>query len=93
MKWEDGKPVTCEDFKYGASRVFATDVITGGPNYILTYLDIPTDARPACRPTTARTRATARTLFDKAVTCDGNTITYNFKKPWPDFPLAIAACT
>ena len=29
--------------------------------------------------------------FDKAVTCDGNTITYRFKKPWPDFPLAIAA--
>ena len=45
VKWEDGKPVTCEDFKYGASRVFATDVITGGPNYLLTYLDIPTDAK------------------------------------------------
>ena len=29
--------------------------------------------------------------FDKAVTCDGNTITYRFKKPWPDFPLAIAS--
>ena len=25
------------------------------------------------------------------MTCDGNTITYRFKKPWPDFPLAIAA--
>ena len=25
------------------------------------------------------------------MTCDGNTITYNFNKPWPDFPLAIAA--
>ena len=42
MKWEDGKDITCEDFKYGASRVFATDVITGGPNYLLSYLDIPT---------------------------------------------------
>src|SRR4051794_8814856 len=41
VKWEDGKPITCEDFKYGASRVFATDIITGGPNYLLTYLDIP----------------------------------------------------
>src|SRR4029078_2665203 len=29
--------------------------------------------------------------FDKAVTCDGNTITYGFKKPWPDFPLAVAS--
>ena len=24
--------------------MFATDVITGGPNYLLSYLDIPTDA-------------------------------------------------
>src|SRR5690349_14209140 len=37
VKWEDGQPITCEDFKYGASRAFATDVITGGPNYILSY--------------------------------------------------------
>ena len=35
VKWQDGKPITCEDFKYGVSRTFATDVITGGPNYIL----------------------------------------------------------
>ena len=45
IKWQDGKPITCEDFKYGASRAFATDVITGGPTYLLTYLDIPTDAK------------------------------------------------
>ena len=25
------------------------------------------------------------------MTCDGATITYRFKKPWPDFPYAIAA--
>ena len=36
-KWQDGKPVTCEDLKYGMSRTFATDVITGGPNYIIGY--------------------------------------------------------
>ena len=29
----------------------------------------------------------------QGVTCDGNTITYHFNKPWPDFPLAIAGCT
>jgi peptide/nickel transport system substrate-binding protein len=37
VKWEDGKPITCEDFKYGASRNYATDVIIGGPsNYVFT---------------------------------------------------------
>ena len=88
--WQDGKPITCEDFKYGVSRTFATDVITGGPNYIIGYLDVPSDAdgSPAYKGPYSRV---GQDLFDKAVTCDGNTITYNFKKPWPDFPLAIAA--
>jgi peptide/nickel transport system substrate-binding protein len=88
--WQDGKPITCEDFKYGVSRTFATDVITGGPNYIIGYLDVPEDAdgTPIYKgPYTGEGQAE----FDKAVTCDGNTITYRFKKPWPDFPLAIAA--
>jgi peptide/nickel transport system substrate-binding protein len=88
--WQDGKPVTCEDLKYGTSRTFATDVITGGPNYILGYLDIPeaADGSPAYKgPYTGE----GQDLYDKAVTCDGNTITYRFKKPWPDFPLAIAS--
>lgn len=88
--WQDGTPVTCEDFKYGVSRTFATDVITGGPNYIIGYLDIAQDAEgdPAYKgPYTGE----GQELFDQAVTCDGNTITYNFSKPWPDFPLAIAS--
>ena len=45
VKWQDGKPITCEDLKYGVSRTFATDVITGGPNYILGFLDVPKDAK------------------------------------------------
>ncbi|MCX6401351.1 MAG: ABC transporter substrate-binding protein [Propionibacteriales bacterium] len=90
VKWQDGKEITCEDFKYGASRAFANDVITGGPNYLLSYLDIPTDAdgAPVYKgPYTDKGQAD----FDKAVTCEDKTITYNFKKAWPDFPLAIAA--
>jgi peptide/nickel transport system substrate-binding protein len=90
VKWEDGKPITCEDFKYGASRVFATDVLTGGPNYLLSYLDIPTDPKTGLPAYTGPYTGEGQELFDKAVTCDGNTITYRFNKPWPDFPLAIA---
>lgn len=88
--WQDGQPVTCEDLKYGVSRTYAQDVITGGPNYIIGYLDIPQDAEgePAYKgPYTGE----GQELFDQAVTCDGNTITYNFSKPWADFPLAIAS--
>ncbi|MFC4786187.1 ABC transporter substrate-binding protein [Nocardioides sp. MAHUQ-72] len=90
VKWEDGKPITCEDFKYGASRVFATDVITGGPNYLLSYLDIPTDSKTGLPAYNGPYKGDGQELFDKAITCDGNTITYRFKQPWPDFPLAIA---
>ncbi|MFT4287640.1 ABC transporter substrate-binding protein [Nocardioides sp.] len=92
IKWEDGSDITCEDFRYGASRVYAADVITGGPNYITTYLDLPTDAdgNPDYPGPYTATEA-QQTAFDNAITCDGKTITYHFSKPWPDFPLAIAA--
>jgi len=93
VKWQDGKPITCEDFKYGASRVFATDVITGGPNYLLSYLDIPTDPKtglPTYKGPYVKSGNDVA-AFNKAITCQGQTITYHFKQPWPDFPLAIAA--
>ena len=90
VTWQDGKPITCEDFKYGASRVFATDVITGGPNYLLSYLDIPKDPKTGLPAYDGPYKGDGQQYFDKAVTCDGNTITYRFNKPWPDFPLAIA---
>ncbi len=38
VKWEDGSDITCEDVQYGTSRVFANDIITGGPNYTLSYV-------------------------------------------------------
>jgi peptide/nickel transport system substrate-binding protein len=41
IMWQDGSAVTCEDFKFGAARVFATDLVGGGPSYALSYLDIP----------------------------------------------------
>jgi peptide/nickel transport system substrate-binding protein len=93
IKWQDGSDITCEDFKYGASRVFATDVIIGGPNYLLSYLDVPTDPKTGLPSYTGPYKSTpeGQAAFDKAVTCDGKTITYHFNKPWPDFPLAVAS--
>lgn len=91
VKWQDGKAITCEDFKYGISRTFATDVITGGPNYALNFLDVPTDAKTGLPAYDGPYKKDHQADFDKAVTCDGNTITYRFNKPFPDFPLAIAS--
>ncbi|WP_372733450.1 ABC transporter substrate-binding protein [Nocardioides sp.] len=86
IKWEDGSDITCEDFKYGASRAFADDILTGGAGFYLKgYLDIPEGGYSG--PYSGK----GQENFDKAVTCDGNTITYRFNKPWPDFPLSVAS--
>jgi peptide/nickel transport system substrate-binding protein len=90
VKWQDGKDITCEDLKYGLSRSFATDVITGGPNYILSFLDVPKgkDGLPLYN---GPYKNAHKADFDKAVTCSGKTITYRFNKPFPDFALAVAS--
>jgi peptide/nickel transport system substrate-binding protein len=91
VTWEDGRPISCEDLRYGASRTFATDVIVSGPHYFLSYLDIPVDEETGLPAYDGPYRRHGQALFDKAVTCEGKTITYRFNRPWPDFPLAIAA--
>lgn len=90
VTWEDGSEITCEDVRYGTSRVFANDVLTGGPNYTLSYLDVPRDdaGAPAYKGPYS---GEGQQHFDRAVTCDGRTVTFRFSKPWADFPLAIAA--
>lgn len=38
IKFEDGTPITAQDIKYGIQRVFAGDVINGGPTYVVDLL-------------------------------------------------------
>ena len=90
VTFEDGTPVTCEDVKYGVSRTYATDVITDGPQYAVAYLDVPKDKDGASvykGPYVTKGSDTA--AFDKAVTCDGNTITFNLAFPVPDFNYTV----
>ncbi|MEU8568760.1 ABC transporter substrate-binding protein [Streptomyces pathocidini] len=39
ITWEDGKPITSKDVKYGIERVWAQDVLSGGPVYLKDVLD------------------------------------------------------
>lgn len=89
VKWEDGQDIKCEDVKYGLSRTFAQDVITGGPNYIINFLDVPASADGASVYKGPYTKE-GQAEFDKAVTCEGKTITLKFKTPWTDFNNATA---
>ncbi len=92
VKFEDGSPITCADVKYGVSRTFATDVITDGPQYAVSLLDIPKDKDGASvykGPYETGKNDTA--AFDKAVTCseDNKTITFNLAKPAGDFNYTV----
>ncbi|GAA2640484.1 ABC transporter substrate-binding protein [Streptomyces axinellae] len=39
VKWEDGKPITSQDVKYGIERQWAQKVLSGGPVYLKDVLD------------------------------------------------------
>ena len=87
-KFEDGTPITCEHVQYGTSRVFATDVITDGPAYLLSWLDIPTDADGNSIYTGPyKNTPEGVAAFKKAVSCskDNRTITFNLNKSVADF--------
>ncbi|MBA3688225.1 MAG: ABC transporter substrate-binding protein [Chloroflexi bacterium] len=93
VTWQDGSDITCEDVKYGVSRTFANDVISEGPTYAIQYLDVP--ANPITDENDPKSvflsayygpyDGTGQELFDKAVVCDGKTITFNLSGPHPDF--------
>jgi peptide/nickel transport system substrate-binding protein len=88
ITWEDGSPVTCADVKYGVSRPFATDVITDGPQYLVQALAIPTNADGTSQYK-GPYKKTGQALFDKAVTCSGNTVTFNLNRSFADFNYAL----
>ncbi len=87
MKWQDGTPVTCEDFKYGVSRDFQQDVLVNGPTYAVQYLDIPTDPDTggSMYPGPYTATPDQQAMFDSAVSCDGSTITFKLNHAVPDF--------
>jgi peptide/nickel transport system substrate-binding protein len=77
--FEDGSEITCADVAYGVSRTWATDVITDGPSYASSYIDAGDYPGPY------KATAEQQAAYDKAVSCDGKTITFNLKVPVADF--------
>lgn len=77
--FEDGSEITCADIAYGVSRTWATDVITDGPTYASSYIDAGDYPGPY------KATAEQQAAYDKAVSCDGKTITFNLKVPVADF--------
>lgn len=87
--WQDGKPVTCADVKYGVSRTFATTEITGGLTYALDFLDVAYNADGTSTYAGPYAK-TGQSAFDKAVSCAGQTITFKLARAVPDFNQVVA---
>ena len=91
VTFEGGSPITCADVKYGVSRTFATDIITDGPSYAITMLDIPTDKDGnSVYQGPYATKGNDVAAFDKAVECpDDKTVVFHLKAPVGDFNYTV----
>jgi peptide/nickel transport system substrate-binding protein len=92
VTFEDGAAVGCSDVKYGVSRTFATDVITDGPTYAISLLDIPkAEDGSSVYKGPYVTEGNDVAAFDKAITCsdDNKTITFNLNRPAGDFNYTV----
>ncbi len=91
VKWEDGSAITCEDVRYGVSRSFAEPFASEGLNYPLAYLDVPRKADGSSTYGGPFAKSgDGQTAFDKAVSCDGSTITFRLSTPMADFNQVVA---
>ena len=91
--WQDGRFVSCADVKYGVSRSFATDRITGGTHYARDLLDIPSTTDPQGRTVSAYQgpySGVGQALYGRAVTCDSQEITFHLKAPRFDFDQVVS---
>jgi peptide/nickel transport system substrate-binding protein len=80
LKFEDGAPITSRDIKYGLERVFAQDVVNGGPTYLIEYLD-QGQGYPGPYKDTDPDKLGLRSVQ----TPDDTTIVFRLRAPYADF--------
>jgi len=83
VKFEDGSPITSKDVKYGIERVFAQDVLSGGPTYLIDVLDQGQTYAGPYKDTSAEGLKSVQTPDDK-------TIVFTLKDPLSDFAYLLA---
>jgi peptide/nickel transport system substrate-binding protein len=86
VRFENGRPITSRDVKYGIERSFASDVIVGGPTYVVDLLDDP--ANPYAGP--YQDEAKDKLGLGSIQTPDDSTIVFRLRSPQPDFPFVMA---
>ncbi len=86
LKFADGTPITSKDIKYAVERVFATDVINGGPTYFIDYLDDPKNPYQGPYKDTDPDKLGLKSVD----TPDDKTITFHLNKPFADWNFVMA---
>jgi peptide/nickel transport system substrate-binding protein len=81
IKFQDGSPITSADIKYGIERQFATDVINGGPTYLIGQLDPKGTYKGPYKDKAGLSTIDAS---------DPTTIVFHLAKPFSDFPYLLA---
>jgi peptide/nickel transport system substrate-binding protein len=83
IKFEDGSTITSKDIKYGIERIFAQDVLSGGPTYLVDFLDEGQNYPGPYKDTSADG-------LKSVTTPDDTTIVFKLKEPFADFPYLLS---
>ena len=86
VRFENKRPITSRDVKYGIERSFASDVIVGGPTYVVDLLDDP--GNPYAGP--YQDESAGKLGLSTIETPDDATIVFHLRTPQPDFPFVMA---
>ena len=77
VKFEDGRPITSADIKYGIERTFAQDVYTQAPQELNSALDAAGYKGPYKDPAA---------VLQAVETPDQRTVVFHLKRPFAEFP-------
>jgi peptide/nickel transport system substrate-binding protein len=86
VTFENGRPITSRDVKYGIERSFASDVVVGGPTYVVDLFDDPDN--PYAGP--YRDETADKLGLGAIATPDDRTIVFTLRGPSPDFQYVMA---
>ena len=85
-RFETGAAVTAQDVKYGIERSFASDVVVGGPTYVVDLLDDPKNAYAG----PYRDATPDKLGLATVQTPDESTIVFRLNRPYADFDHILA---
>jgi len=86
--FENGRPITSQDVKYGIQRSFASEVIVGGPLYVVSLLDDPEAPYPG--PYFQPDEGDPAPALSSVETPDAATIVFRLNRPYAAFDHVMA---